>query len=132
MAFVFKIDSTASSNAPSKANSGVPCPSPGSITPKKNSALVIVIVLLVDELVPVKIVFLKSGPQLFELSFKRILIRVGELLLVIVWVLAKILSVTSSHSPSTTEKETPDPTPGSTVPIKYSPDLTSGWAKTAN
>jgi hypothetical protein len=51
------------------------------------------------------------------------LISVGVLLLVIVWALAIILSVTSSHNPSTTVNGIPAPVPGSIVPIKYSPDL---------
>ena len=77
----------------------------------------------------IKRVFLYKGPQLFELSFNLILIKIGEVVFGTVCALAMILSIASSQAPSITVNGDPLPFPGSTTPIKYSPPFMSGWAK---
>ena len=77
----------------------------------------------------IKSVFLNKGPQLFELSFSRMFIKIGEVVFGTVCALAMILSIASSHPPSLTVKDVPFPFPGSIDPKKYSPPLISGCAK---
>ena len=116
VAFVLNTLSTASSNAPSKAIIGIPCPSPGSNTPKKYSAKDISIDLILEIPPLIKRVFLNKGPQLFELSFRRIFIRIVEVVFGTICALATILSTASSQAPSTTPKGVPFPFPGSNKP----------------